>query len=125
MGVAKSSATMAAWQSSRAFKGRPGPGLLPSGNLEPLKVKQYPATIHGPGILRTMRGAMRQIEDEPTQGLNQPFFMSTRFDLSRLCNQFALKHIHLVFDITHRHAFMGRAGRELGLSIGAQIGVVS
>ena len=78
MGVAKSSATTAAWQSSRAFKGRPGPGLLPSGNLEPLKVKQYPATIHGPGILRTMRGAMRQIEDEPTPGLNQPFFMSTR-----------------------------------------------
>jgi hypothetical protein len=46
----------------------PWTGLLPSGNLEPLKVKQYPATIHGSGILRTMSGAMRQIEDEPTQG---------------------------------------------------------
>jgi hypothetical protein len=46
---------------------RPGPGLLPSGNLEPLKVKQYAGTINAPRTLRTMRGAIRQIEDEPTR----------------------------------------------------------
>src|SRR5262245_27088823 len=50
MGVEpKSSAPTAAWQSSpAASKGRTGPGLLPSGNLEPLKFMQYPGTIHWP-----------------------------------------------------------------------------